>query len=164
MLNNGVLEKPKTRAKVIAWLLEGKSPTEIAGLVTTKSQPVTHQAICAFRKRHADELAPLVAEVERQIEDYAIAHKVNRIAGLDALAQKVQAWIDERGLLERSVVTTDNAEIVRERFAREVSAELRAIYRSAAEELAQLPRPAEAAVNVNVGVGFSLTWHDGTPA
>jgi hypothetical protein len=80
------------------------------------------------------------------------------------LALKVQQWIDDRGLLERTVTTTESAEIVRERFAREVSAELRAIYKAAAEELGDLPRPADQSINVNVGVAVALTWSDGTPA
>lgn len=129
------------KAKVIAYLLEGKGPSEVAQLISTPKRSVSRQAICGFKKRHAAELAPVIAETERQIIDYAIASKANRIAGLDWLANEVKAVIDDRGLIERTVTTTENAEIVRERFARELSAEMRAIYRAAAEELAQLPRP-----------------------
>ena len=102
---------------------------------------VSPSAMTQFVRRHEDKLEALHARVERQVEDYVIAHKINRIAGLDQLAREVRAYIDEHGLVERSVVTTENAEIVRERFAREVSAEMRALYRAAAEELNQLPKP-----------------------
>ena len=145
----------------MAWLLEGKGPTEIAALVSTPKQKVSRQAVLGFKKRHEHQLMPLVAEVEKRIEDYAIAQKVNRIAGLDALSRQVQAWIDERGLMERSEITTENAVIVRERFAREVSSELRAIYRAAAEELGHLPKSEPGANGgVAVAVQVNLKWGD----
>lgn len=122
-------------------MVDGKNDTEVTALLADKGIVVTRQSITAFRKRHAADLAPLVAEVERQVTDYAIANKVERIAGLDSTAQLVRQWIEERGLVElQEVQTADGATITRERFAREVSAELRALYKAAAEEMDQLPR------------------------
>lgn len=131
-----VLERPKVRKVVEALILDGKTDYAIA-----KQVGVTPSAVTRFRARHSTELQQAASEVERQITDYAIAQKVNRIAGLQALADQVQAVIDDRGLIERQITTTEHAEIVRERFARELPAEMRAIYHAAAEELAQLPRP-----------------------
>lgn len=134
-----VLERNK--ARVISLVLEGLSDAEVAAAMSERRVTVSRQAVTAFRRRHAAEIAPVVAEVERQIKDYAIASKVNRIAGLDALRQRVENWVEERGLVELQETTHESGAVtVRERFAREVSAELRALYRAAAEELDQLPR------------------------
>lgn len=164
MANRYPLDKPATKAKAISYILEGLSDAEVAAALSDKRISVTRQAVHAFRKRHADELAPAVAEVERQITDYAIAQKVNRIAGLQSLADRVHALIDDRGLLERTVTSGKDWESVRERFARELPAELRAIYKAAAEEMGDLPRPTDQSINVNVGVALALQWSDGTPA
>ena len=91
MANRYPLDKPATKAKAISYILEGLSDAEVAAALSDKRISVTRQAVHAFRKRHADELAPAVAEVERQITDYAIAQKVNRIAGLQALADRVHS-------------------------------------------------------------------------
>lgn len=153
------LGRPKKRALADTLIAEGLTDTEVG-----RRLGISRQAITAYKKNHPAGIAKVVAEVERQITDYAIAHKVNRIAGLQSLAEQVQAVIDDRGLIERTITTTENAEIVRERFAREISAELRSIYRATAEELAELPRAPDVSVNVNVGVAVALAWSDGTQA
>lgn len=158
------LEKPATRAKAISLIIEGLSDAEVAAALSDKRVSVTRQAITQFRHRHAAEIAPVVEQVEKQITDYAIAQKVNRIAGLQALADRVHSVIDDRGLVERTVTSGKDWESVRERFARELPAELRAIYKAAAEEMGDLPRPADQSINVNVGVALALVWNDGSPA
>ena len=152
------LNRPGNRKKVEALIVQGLSDGAIA-----RQLGYSRQAITGFRHRHAEEVQAVIAEVERQITDYAIAHKVNRIAGLQALADKVEAYINDRGLVERTVTTTEQAEIVRERFAREVAAELRAIYRDAAEELSDIARPPTVVIT-NDNRHYELTWQDGTPA
>lgn len=120
--------------EVCAYVLVGETDAQIAEWFGTSRESVTR-----FRDRHRDDIAAMREEVARQVSDFAIAHQVNRIAGLQALADQVQAVIDERGLIERTITTTEHSEIVRERFARELPAELRAIYKDAATELDQLP-------------------------
>lgn len=164
MAEKFALEKPATKAKAIGLIIDGLSDADVAAALSDKKMTVTRQAITAFRHRHASEIAPVVEEVVKQVADYAISQKVNRIAGLDYLAQQVRAVIDDRGMIERQVTTTEHAEIVRERFARELPAELRAIYKAAAEEMGDLPRPADQSINVNVGVAVQLVWSDGSPA
>lgn len=152
-------------AEVIHHVLDCDNDQEVANAVNAKHRTkVTHQGVTAFRRRHAGELQKARGQAVEAVQAAWIESKANRVNGLDGLRQRVEAYIEERGLMERTVTTTDKAEIVRERFAREVSAELRAIYRAAAEELAQITRAPEATVNLNVGVGVQLVWNDGTPA
>lgn len=153
MTNQGVLERPKNRAKVMAWLVEGKGPAEIASLITTKTQPVSRQAVQAFRDRHADELAPLVEAVEKQITDYAIASKVNRIAALDDMLARLQAEVAEYGIAITEVeYNTDGDEerrIETRNFRAGLVREFRGLMRDAAEELGQMPKTAAVALNDN---------------
>lgn len=112
MINNGILERPKVKAKVIAWLADGKTAAEVAALVTQefkRPKPVSFQAVCAFRNRHAAEIAPVVAEVERQIIDYGITHKVNRMADAqlrrDLMVQVQQARAQGNTGMETGIMT-----------------------------------------------------------
>ena len=146
-----MLERPKVRAQVLDWLINGKGPKEIAELVSTPARPVTQQAVCAFRKRHQAEIAPIVAEVERQIEDYAIARKVNRIADAqlrrDLLDQVRSARASggtgmETGIVARQYKSIGEGGVVEEyKVDTAMLAEWRANDKQVAEELAQLPRP-----------------------
>lgn len=157
MTNHGVLERPQTRAKIIAWLIEGKGPAEIAALVSTPKKPVSRQAISRFRQRHAGELAPVVERIEAEITEYAIAQLVNRIAGAqedyDALGAIIDARAndtryDEPGYATGHMVHSlkvvgagKNQEIVDEyKVDTGVIAERRALRREVAEALDQLPR------------------------
>lgn len=179
MTNHGVLERPQTRAKVLAWLLEGKSPTEVAALVSTPKKPVSRQAICAFRNRHAAELKPLVETIEKQITDYAIASKVNRIAALDDRWHRMQALIVARstdnrydepgyetGLMVHQLKGIGKGEDFQlvDLYVTDsgLLAEMRATERAVADELGQMPK--EPAVSVNVGVAVVLSFEDGSPA
>jgi hypothetical protein len=140
--------KPKTqlRAKkrnildsnapeVVAIIAGGDRPSDIARLYGVAPSSITR-----FTERHADAIDAMRTEIVRQVEDYAIAHKVNRVATLQRLMDDVTAHLDARGLMEVSTVTKpDGTTIERERFAREVSAELRAILKDAALEMGQIP-------------------------
>jgi len=141
LTNQGVLERPKNRAKVLAWLVEGKGPAEIATLISTKGQPVSRQAVQAFRDRHADELAPMVEAVEKQITDYAIASKVNRIAALDRLLGGMEREVADYGLIEDS----EDGRYFRDKLVKEI----RGVLRDAAEELGQMPKTAAVELNDN---------------
>ena len=110
---------------------------------------VTRGAVSHFWDAHDEAIARVQAQIEREVTEYAIAQKVNRIAGLDQLASEIRAVIDERGLIERTTTTTENAEIVRERFAREIPAELRAVFHAAAEEMDQLPKGTAGNVSIS---------------
>lgn len=121
-------------------MLEGLSDGEIAAALSDKQVTVTRQAVFAFRKRHAAEITPAVAEVERQITDYAIANKVNRIADLDMLRSMALKELEESGYAWE--------EQTRYGSKRKVSGAVQALQeadRQAAEELDQLPRG-----NVNI--------------
>ena len=147
-----VLERPKQRAKALALIVEGKKDSEIAALMK-----VSRQAVTKFRARHQDEIAPAVEEVERQIIDYAIAHKVNRIADADADYGRTTALLEARandkrydepgystGLMvhQLKVIGTGRNQQVIDEYKPDTAllAERRALRRSVAEELNDLPR------------------------
>ena len=138
--------------------MEGKGPSEVARLISTPRHSITHQAVSQFRKRHAAQLAPLVAAVEQQITDYAIAQKINRIAALNEDWQRLGDVIEARagdarydepgyatGLMAHSLKSVGGgvlAMVVDEfKVDTAVIAERRALARAASEELGQLPRP-----------------------
>lgn len=146
------LEKKHT--EVIAALVQGDAPATIA-----ERFGVHRSSVAKFITRHADEIEIATARLRMSVDDYVVASKVERIAGLDRLRDHIEAYIADRGLIERTTTTTEHATIERERFAREVPAELRAVYRAAAEELGQLPRDT-ANLNVNVTT-FSLSFNGG---
>jgi len=70
----------KHQDEVIALLLTGTKP----GQVATK-YAVHRSSVAKFITRHADRLEALQAVVTKQVEDYAIAVQVNRIAVNDML-------------------------------------------------------------------------------
>ena len=144
--------KAKTRAQVDAWLLEGVPNTEIARRVG-----VHHSAVWRYAKKHEDRLAPVVAEIERQITDAAIASKVNRILDADRdyrrlgeviEARATDARYDEPGYRSgvmvhqlKQIGSGRNTQTVDEyKVDTALVAERRALRREVAEELDQLPR------------------------
>lgn len=158
------LRQTKTKAQVIGMMIEGLSDRDIAAALAAKSLTISHQAITAFRKRHAAEIAPVVAEVERQITDAAIASKVQRILDADEdyrrLGQVIEARAADKrydepgystGVMVHSLKQTgsgQNAVLVDEyKTDTALIAERRALRREVAEELDQLPR---GSTNVNI--------------
>ena len=172
-----VLEKPVIKERIFALVLEGKSDAEIAEALATPKRKLTRQAITAFRHRHEAELTPIVAEVERQVTDFAIAQKVNRIAAKElrwSLLEEVRRHRAagghgmETGLVVRqykALGSGKNMQIVEEyKIDPELLAALDRVEHGAAEELAQLPKPEGTGIQVNVGVQVNLRWDDGEPA
>lgn len=137
-------------------------PRSLAAQLLAEDELTDHEIAARVKKsrqwlselKRLPQVQERIRETRQAIADaimqHGIAVKANRIAGLDRLADEVRAVIDERGMIERTTTTTESAEIVRERFARELPAELRAIYRAVAEEMGQLPKADPAPVTVNV--------------
>lgn len=148
------LERPSVRKQVEGWIVEGLPNTEIA-----RRLGLHHSAIAKFRKRHEAEVTALVAEVERQIIDYAIASKVNRIADLDNLRNMAILELRQSGYAWDEISKNG----VKRKVSGAVS-DLKDTLKQAAEELGQLPRPADQAINVNIGVAVALAWSDGSEA
>lgn len=163
MTNSHVLEKPAIRAKIIAWVLEGKTDPEIASLITVRGRaPVTRQAVCKFRQRHKAELTTVIAEVERQVTDYAIANVVSRIRDAqlrrDLLARVQELRAAGGDGMETGIVAKQYKSIGSGPFAQVVEefkvdtaflAEWRANEDHVAVQLGQLDKTA---TQVNVGV------------
>lgn len=169
MTKTQVLERPQTRAKVIAWLVEGKGPTEIASLVSTPKRPVTRQAVCAFAKRHAEDITPIVAEVEQAIRDIAIQDKTERLRELGRIYVKCADALDEYGVMiteERTSYTRDGDPselIVTRKFNGGLIKEMRGVLRDVAEELNDIARPPVVSIT-NDNRKYVLSWDDGAEA
>jgi hypothetical protein len=141
LANRYPLDKPATKAKVMSFILEGLSDGEIAAALSDKKIMVSRQAVWGFRQRHAAEIAPVVEQLEKQITDYAISQKVNRIADLDNLRNMA--------ILELRATGYAWDEIGKNGVKRKVSgavADLKDTLQRAAEELDQLPR----GTNINI--------------
>lgn len=133
------MTRPKVRAMVNGLIANGVPDAEIARQVG-----VSRQAVTAYKHKHADLVAPVVAEVERQITDYAIASKVNRIAELQHLYDLTRQEVDEFGItvVEQRTEHDDGKEtvIVTRDYRSGLVKEARGILRQVSEELDELPR------------------------
>lgn len=158
------LERPAVAAKVRALMIEGLSDREIAERIK-----VSRQAITAFRARHPQEIERAAAEVVRQVEEAAIAHKVNRVLDADADYQRLGQVIAARAADERydepgyatgmmvhriKAIGTGKHQTIVDEFEVDtaVIAERRALRKAVAEELDQLPRGSNAQIGVGVEV------------
>lgn len=155
---NGRLEQHSD--DVLQAYAKGESCYSIA-----KRYGVAPSTVTRLVERHGNVTERVNEEVVRQVEDYLIAHKVNRIAALDEDWRKLGEVMDARAQDEahkdhpgwttgrlvhqlKSVGSGDNAMIVSEYKVDTATINLRAeLARKAAEELAQLPKPE---TNVNV--------------
>ena len=81
----------KHQAEVIALLLTGSTAPAIA-----EKYKVRRESVHRFMRRHSDKLAALQQVVVKQVEDYAIAQKVNRIATNDMLKNLLLQVRDDR--------------------------------------------------------------------
>lgn len=129
------LEKHKD--EVIALLLTGWNQEQVA----TKYK-VNPSSVHRFIDRHSDKLSALQAEVTRQVEDLAIANKVNRLMILEDLVDKSQVWLAEHTLSETTTRFDEDGNIVGEtiRYRSDAVNAIRGLLKAAAEELDQLPR------------------------
>ena len=137
------------RAEVISLVMEGRTDAQVA-----RFYQVSREAVSRFRERHADELTAIQLKVDQQIEDYAIAQKVNRIAAKDfrwRLLEEVRRQRSQDGTgIDTGLVVRQykalgsgkNMQIVEEfKVDDGLLAALERAEHGAAEELAQLPRP-----------------------
>ena len=134
-------------------MVDGASDLEVSRVLH-----VSKQAITEWRHRHTAEIQPAVEEAARLVIDYAIAHKVNRIAEADQRRQLIHQVREARakggsgmetGIVARTYKALgagENQQVVEEyRVDTAFLAEWRANERQVAEELDQLPR-----ANVNI--------------
>lgn len=151
---SGVLIRPewwtKPRTLAAQLIAEGNMTQEQICAKIHKS----HTWLVEFKRHeHVQErIAEIRQAIAAEVLQYGIAVKANRIKDLQRLHDQVQAVIDERGMIERTTTTTEHAEIVRERFARELPAEMRAILRAAAEETGQLEQPRGDTFNIDKAI------------
>lgn len=145
----------KHREEVIALLLTGSKPVEIA----TKYK-VSRSSLTKFMVRHVDKLTALRTEIQKRSEDYLVADKVARIAAKDqrwALLEQVrrERAAGGTGLESGLVVKTykmvgsgKNAVMVEEyKIDPGLLDGFDRIERGAAEELGQIPKADQ---NVNL--------------
>jgi hypothetical protein len=142
---HGFLERPPIRKRVLELLLDGQTPRQIAAAISTKRATVSHQAITKFRDRHAaTHIEPVVKEVERQVSDYAIASKVNRVAELQHLYDLTRAEVDAYGItiVETRTETRGDTETVyvTRDYRSGLVKEARGILDQVSEELGQKPK------------------------
>jgi hypothetical protein len=141
LTNQSVLEKPKTRAQVIAWIVEGKRDAEIASMLKTQ---VSRQAIHQFRKRHAAEITPVVKQLDDAIIDVALKDKESRIRELAWLYGLARDEAVEHGITitethyEGRGETRD--EYVTRDFRTGMVKEMRGLLHDIAEEMGQLEK------------------------
>lgn len=149
----------KHQDEVIAFLLNGWIPARIA-----EKFSVSIPAVMKFQQRHADRLNALNEVVAKQVTDYAISAKVNRIIAKDSrwhLLEQVRLARakGEEGMETGLVVRTykalgsgNNMSIVEEYKVDDgLLSALDRLEHSAAEELAQLPKAGDVTVNANNG-------------
>ena len=150
----------KHQDEVIALLLTGSHAVDIA-----KKYKVHRASVSKFIKRHALELAALNEKVAQQVEDYAIAHQVNRIIAKDGRWQLLEKVRQARANGEQGIETGlvvkrykligygKDAQVVEEyEIDTGLLAAMDRLERGAAEELDQLPKAGKGDTNVNVGV------------
>lgn len=147
----------KHQDEVIAFLLNGWMPVRIA-----EHFKVSKEAVRKFQQRHVDKLAALEAIVAKEVTDYAIAAKVNRVATADMLKNLLLEVRDARskgkmgmetGLIvrrEKALGSGDNMVIVEEyEIDPSLVMLIDKLHNSVATELGQLPK---ANVNINTGI------------
>ena len=143
-----VLDKPKHKAQIIEWMLEGQPNREIA-----KRMNVHHQAIAGFRKRHAAELETVETRVLAEVIDPAITNKAERINRLATLYDRMAEIVNTRGLMATETRFVGGADYGREievqRFDAALTKEMRAALRDVAEELGQIPKAGITVYNDN---------------
>lgn len=141
----------KHQDEVIAFLLNGWNWERIA-----QKYGVHRSSVMKFQARHADKLQALQAVVTKQVEDYAIAQKVNRIAELQWWYDRTREEADRDGLtIVEQVLTVSKDGVETTTITKDYRAamvrEARALLSDAADELGQKPRP-EQHNTVNVGI------------
>lgn len=138
----GSLTRPRNKRQILRLIADGKTNQEIADRLG-----IDQSTVYRFKERHADEIAELLERIEAETSDYAIAHKVQRVADLDYLRTE---WVKE--LRERGMVWDEDTRHGTKRHVSGAAVELRAVLKQAAEELDQLPRAGVNITNQNLVV------------
>lgn len=144
--NRYFLERPKTRARIFALVLDGKSDQEVATAIATKQHQPTRQAITAFRKRHAEQLAPVIQAVEAAVVDLAIKDKEERIRRLSWMWDQMLEVYEKQGLVLFTRRRYGDVEVEEEAFNVGLTKEMRSVLNDVAAELGQRQK---IAINVN---------------
>ena len=139
------LAKPKVRARIRAWCVEGKSSREIVELLKAELRiSVTPQAVQGYIRRHRAEIDALVGRVVEAVEEVTIKDKSERIRRLAGLYDRMDEIVTTRGLLAREpkVIGSgrDAYEVEVERFDAALVRELRGVLGDVADELGDRPK------------------------
>lgn len=137
------------RAQVVAWLIEGKRPPEIAALTGT-----SRQAVHAFKRRHITEIQPR----QQAIINARLRDKEARINELNWLYETARTEAETHGLtiVETRTETDGEGEeatkIVYETrdFRTGMVREMRGLLKDIADELGQIPRPDKGGDTINI--------------
>lgn len=137
--------------EVVAIFATGERPVDVARMYGVDKSTATR-----FEHEHREAIDAMRVEVIKQVEDYAIAHKVNRIAALDKLYRLMDAEVDEDGLAVTEIRHEYRngeqvAEVETRDFRGALVREIRGVLKDAADELGQIPRP-DVHNTVNVGI------------
>lgn len=135
----------KTRKAVLAGITEGLTDREIAARLGTMGISISFQAVSQWRLKNTDQIQAVVQHIERDIEAYAVGHKVNRIATLDKLATRLESKLDAEDVTYHEE-TRHGSKI----HAHPAVSELRQTLAQAALERDQLPRAGITVNNQNV--------------
>lgn len=157
----------KRAEDVIADIIEGLSGADIA-----RKYGVSRAGVLYFERRFAATILQAKAEVGRQVEDYAIASKINRIAAKDRRWQLLEAVRqarahggtgEETGLMVkqiRRIGSGEDAEYITEfKVDDGLISAMERLERSAAEELGQLPKQGDQYVFVGDKQQINLFDH-----
>lgn len=143
---------------VLAAITEGLSDEQISQRLAAAGIKMSQPAISKWRRKNPEQIQAVVERIEKDIEDYAVGHKVNRIATLDKLAAGLEAALDQHGY----VYSEETRHSVRY-HANPAAAELRATLKDAALERDQLPRAGITIANQNVVIVKQVTTEDANP-
>lgn len=130
---------------IIGWIIEGRTVTEIVPLLKEhRHLTVTHQALTAFKRRHAAEIDAAQRKVAEAVLNVTIRDKAERIHRLSGLYDKMTEIVETRGLLATDVKYVGSAEYGREvevqRFDAALVRELRGVLSDVADELGDRPK------------------------
>ncbi len=122
----------KQHADVVSDLITGLKPAEVA-----RKYAVSRSAVHDFVSRHKESISALQLDADRQVESYAIAHKVFRIADLDALYNRSLDFLSQQGFSEQVERFNRDGEVVSRtnRFRDTTMAQLRGLLDDAAKEM-----------------------------